>query len=82
MRNIIIKYLSGQPIDVNEASLLIDEYMKQNNKVNPNFIHNMVTHPASQMLLDRAVSKSVEFLVGNYDITKLFSKEGNLLKVY
>ena len=82
MRNIIIKYLSGQPIDMNEAVQLIEEYMKRNNKVKPDFISNMISHPASQMLLDRAVGLSVEYLIEHYTITKVHSKEGNLLMVY
>jgi len=82
MRNIIIKYLSGQPINMNEAVSLIEEYMKLNNKVKPDFIHNMITHPAAQMMVDRAVGLSVEYLTEHYTINKLYSKEGNLLMVY
>lgn len=82
MKNIIVKYLSGQPIDLNEAASLIEEYMKRENKVQPNFIQNLFSHPASQMLVDRAVSLSVEYLTQYYTITRLYSKEGNLLMVY
>jgi hypothetical protein len=82
MKNIIIKYLSGQQIDINEAVSLIEEYMKKNNKVKPDFIKNMISHPAAPMLLDRAISISVEYLMEDYTITRLYSKENNLLMVY
>ena len=82
MKNIIVKYLSGQPIDLNEAASLIEEYMKRENKVQPNFIQNMFNHPAAQMLVDRAVSLSVEYLTQYYTITRVYSKEGQLLMVY
>jgi hypothetical protein len=82
MRNILLKYFSGHPLTIDEVIMLVEEYMKKNNKVYPNFIHNMVTSPASQMLIQKALELSADDIKEDYTITRVFSKEGQLLMVY
>jgi len=80
--NILKKYYGNQEITLEEAVMLIEEYMRQHDIVKPNFISNLISHPASQMLMQKAIAYSAEYLTQIYTITRVFSKEGNLLMVY
>lgn len=80
--DILKKYYCNQPITIEEAVMLIEEYMRQHDIVKPNFISNLINHPANQMLLQKAIAYSAEYLTQIYSILRLYSKEGNLLMVY
>jgi hypothetical protein len=82
MKSLLLKYFSGQPLTIDEVIQIIDVYMKKNNKEYPNFIHNMLSSPASQMLIQKALELSIEDIKDDYTITRLYSKEGQLLMVY
>ena len=84
MRDIIIKYYQGIPIQLPEVKVILEEYMRLNNKVNPTLLDQMFspTNPFGQSLVQKAVEVATEYFSTEYTITKLYSKEGQLLMVY
>ena len=82
MRDIIIKYYQGIPIQLPEVKVVLEEYMRLNNKVNPTLLDQMFNHPFGQSLVQKAMEVATEYFATEYTITKLYSKEGQLLMVY
>ena len=84
MRDIIIKYYQGIPIQLPEVKVVLEEYMRLNNKVNPTLLDQMFNpmNPFGQSLVQKAMEVATEYLSTEYIITKLYSKEGQLLMVY
>jgi hypothetical protein len=84
MRDIIIKYYRGAPLTLDECVQLMEAYMRKINKTNHVLIQAMLepTNVFGQHMLQTAVEVSIRSLSEDYTITKLISKEGNLLKVY
>ena len=84
MKDIIIKYYQGIPIQLPEVKVVLEEYMRLNNKVNPTLLDQMFNpmHPFGQSLVQKAMEVATEYFATEYTITKLYSKEGQLLMVY
>lgn len=85
MKDIIIKYYLGQPIQINEAISLMSEYMEDINKPNPALIQHMLDpmNVFGQGMIQKAMEVSVNYLAATkYNITKLYSKEGNIISVF
>ena len=78
MRDIIIKYYQGIPIQLPEVRVILEEYMRLNNKVNPTLLDQMFNpmHPFGQSLVQTAMEVATEYFAAEYIITKLYSKEG------
>jgi hypothetical protein len=84
MRNIIIKYLSGQPIDVNEAVSILNDYMDKTNNKRPELISMMLNNmnPFGQGMLEHAIQVSVRYLSTVYNINTLTNKDGQKIMVF
>ena len=85
MKEIIIKYYLGQPIQINEAISLMSEYMEAINKPNPALIQHMLDpmNVFGQGMIQKALEVSVNYLAATkYPVTKLFSKENQILSVF
>jgi hypothetical protein len=85
MKEIIIKYYLGQPIQANEAISLMSEYMEAINKPNPALIQHMLDpmNVFGQGMIQKAMEVSVNYLAATkYNITRLYSKEGNIISVF
>ncbi len=85
MKEIIIKYYLGQPIQINEAISLMSEYMEAINKPNPTLIQHMLDpmNVFGQGMIQKAMEVSVNYLAATkYNITRLYSKEGNIISVF
>ena len=86
MKQTVIKYYTGQPISLGEAIEIMEEYTKLIGKegaLTKNMI-NVLTNPNNpfgQGMIQQAIKVSVEAVEHTLDITKLFNKEGVLIKI-
>jgi hypothetical protein len=86
MKQTIIKYYTGQPISLGEAIEIMEEYTKligKEGSLTKNIIDEMINpmNPFSQGMLQQAIKVSVEAVEHTLDITKVFNKEGVLIKI-
>jgi hypothetical protein len=84
MKDIIIKYFRGHALNIDECVKLMEEYMSKIGKSNPDLISKMLDpmNPFVQGMLQHAIDVSARSLAEDFAITRLYSKEGNLLMVY
>ena len=84
MRELVIKYFRGHALTIDECVKLMEGYMSKTGKSNPDLISKLLDpmNPFVQGMLQHAVDVSARLLAEEYDITKLYSKEGQLLMVY
>jgi hypothetical protein len=87
MKQTVIKYYTGQPINLGEAIEIMEEYTKLIGKegvLTKNIIDQMTSNvnPFGQGMMQQAIKASVEAVEHTLDITKLFNKEGVLIKIY
>lgn len=84
MKELVIKYFRGHALTIDECVKLMEEYMSKTGKSNPDLISKMLDpmNPFAQGMLQQAVDVSARLLAEEYTITRLYSKEGNLLMVY
>jgi hypothetical protein len=85
MKDTIIKYYLGQPIQMNEAINLMNEYMEAINKPNPLLIQSMLDpmNVFGQGMIQKAVEVSANYLAATkYSIIRVYSKENQILMVY
>ena len=84
MKDLIIKYFKGQPLNINECVILMEAYMIKTKKTDSTIIQKIIDpmNPFGQGMLQQAVNTSIILLAEEYNITKLYSKEGQLLMVY
>jgi hypothetical protein len=84
MKTILIKYYSGHPIQMEEIVKLLEEYMNHTGKKNPVLLQTILSpnNPFRNDMINKAVQVSADYLSSLYTITRVFSKEGNLLMVY
>jgi hypothetical protein len=84
MRELVIKYFRGHALTIDECVRLMEEYMRKTGKSNPDLISKLLDpmNPFVQGMLQHAVDTSARLLAEEYNITKLYSKEGQLLMVY
>jgi hypothetical protein len=87
MKQTVIKYYTGQPINLGEAIEIIEEYTKLIGKegiITKGMIDQMVnnTNPFGQGMMQQAIKASVEAVEHTLDITKLFDKDGVLMKIF
>lgn len=84
MRDLIIKYLNGQPLTHAEALKVIEEYMVKYDKSNKKLLEQLSNpmNPFAPGLLNQAVKISVDHLSHDYSVITLLSKENHILKVY
>ncbi len=84
MKELVIKYFRGHALTIDECVKLMEEYMSKTGKSNPDLISKMLDpmNPFAQGMLQHAVDVSARLLAEEYTITRLYSKEGNLLMVY
>ena len=87
MKQTVIKYYTGQPINLGEAIEIIEEYTKLIGKegiITKGMIDQMVnnTNPFGQGMMQQAIKVSVEAVEHTLDITKVFNKEGALIKIF
>lgn len=84
MKDLIIKYFKGQPLNINECVSLMEAYMIKTKKTDSTIIQKIIDpmNPFGQGMLQQAVNTSIILLAEEYNITKLYSKEGQLLMVY
>ena len=84
MKDIIIKYFRGHALNIDECVKLMEEYMSKIGKSNPDLISKMLDpmNPFVQGMLQHAIDTSARSLAEDFAITRLYSKEGNLLMVY
>ena len=84
MRNIIIKYLNGQAIDVNEAVSILNDYMDKTNNKRHELISMMLNNmnPFGQGMLEYALQISVKYLSTVYNINTLTNKDNQKIMVF
>ena len=84
MRELVMRYFRGQALNIDECVKLMEEYMKKINKDNPTLIQKLIDpmNPFGPSMLQYAVDVSARSLAEDFAITRLYSKEGNLLMVY
>ena len=84
MKELVIRYFRGQALNIDECVKLMEEYMKKTNKDNPTLIQKLIDpmNPFGPSMLQHAVDVSARSLAEDFAITRLYSKEGNLLMVY
>jgi len=84
MKDLIIKYFSGQPINIDECVKLMEAYMVKVGKTNSTIIQKLIDpmNPFGQGMLQQAVEVSARTLSEDYSITRVISKEGHLLMIY
>jgi hypothetical protein len=84
IKDLIIKYFRGQPLNIDECVKLMEAYMVKIGKTDPDFISKIIDpmNPFGQHMLQQAVDSSARLLSEDYSITKVFSEEGNLLMIY
>jgi hypothetical protein len=84
MKELIMRYFRGQALNIDECVKLMEEYMKKTNKDNPTLIQKLIDpmNPFGPAMLQHAVDVSARSLAEDFAITRLYSKEGNLLMVY
>jgi hypothetical protein len=84
MKELLVKYFRGHPLNISEVIAILTEYMSKIGKYNQNiidFVSNPM-NPFSQETIQWALSKAATSLASDYNITRLFSKEGALIMVY
>lgn len=84
MRDIIIKYFRGHPLNIDECVKLMEAYMVKVGKTNSTIIQKLIDpmNPFAHGLLQQAVEISARTLSEDYSITRVISKEGHLLMIY
>lgn len=84
MKELVMRYFRGQALNIDECVKLMEEYMKKTNKDNPTLIQKLIDpmNPFGPAMLQQAVDISARSLAEDFTITRLHSKEGNLLMVY
>lgn len=87
MKQTVIKYYTGQPISLGEAIEIMEEYTKLIGKegvLTRSMIDQMTnpTNPFGHGMMQQAIKASVEAVEHTLDITKVFSKEGILIKIF
>ena len=84
MKELVIKYFRGHALTIDECIKLMEAYMAKIGKSNPDLISKLIDpmNPFAQGMLQQAVDVSAKSLSEEYTITRLHSKEGNLLMIY
>jgi len=87
MKQTVIKYYTAQPISLGEAIEIMEEYTKligREGALTKSMIDQMTsnTNPFGQGMMQQAIKASVEAVEHTLDITKIFNKEGILVKIF
>jgi hypothetical protein len=87
MKQTIIKYYTGQQITLGEAIELMEEYTKligKEGSLTKGVIDQMTsnTNPFGGGMMQQAIKASVEAVEHTLDITKVFNKDGVLIKIF
>ena len=87
MKQTVIKYYTGQQITLGEAIELMEEHTKLIGKegaLTKSMIDQMTsnTNPFGNGMMQQAIKASVEAVEHTLDITKLFNKDGILIKIF
>jgi hypothetical protein len=87
MKQTVIKYYTGQQITLGEAIEIMEEYTKLIGKegaLTKGMIDQLTNNlnPFGQGMMQQAIKASVEAVEHTLDITKLFNKEGVLIKIF
>jgi len=87
MKQTVIKYYTGQPISLGEAIEIMEEYTKligKEGSLTKGMIDQMTsnTNPFGQGMMQQAIKASVEAVEHTLDITKIFNKDGVLIKIF
>ena len=87
MKQTVIKYYTGQQISLGEAIEIMEEYTKLIGKegaLTKSVIDQMTSNinPFGGGMMQQAIKASVEAVEHTLDITKVFNKEGVLIKIY
>ena len=87
MKQTVIKYYTGQQITLGEAIELMEEYTKLIDKegsLTKGMIDQLTNNlnPFGGGMMQQAIKASVEAVEHTLDITKVFNKEGILIKIF
>jgi len=87
MKQTVIKYYTGQQITLGEAIELMEEHTKLIGKegaLTKSMIDQMTsnTNPFGGGMMQQAIKASVEAVEHTLDITKVFNKDGVLIKIF
>jgi len=87
MKQTVIKYYTGQQITLGEAIELMEEHTKLIGKegaLTKSMIDQMTsnTNPFGGGMMQQAIKASVEAVEHTLDITKVFNKDGILIKIF
>jgi len=87
MKQTVIKYYTGQPIILGEAIEIMEEYTKLIGKegaLTKSMIEKMINNVNifGNGMMQQAIKVSVEAVEHTLDITKVFNKEGILIKIF
>ena len=87
MKQTVIKYYTGQPIILGEAIEIMEEYTKLIGKegaLTKSMIEKMINNVNifGNGMMQQAIKVSVEAVEHTLDITKVFNKDGVLIKIF
>jgi len=87
MKQIVIKYYTGQPVTLGEAIEVMEAYTKligKEGSLTKGMIDQMNNNinPFGQNMMQQAIKASVEAVEHTLDITKVFNKDGILIKIF
>ena len=87
MKQTVIKYYTGQQITLGEAIELMEEYTKligKEGSLTKGMIDQLTNNlnPFGNGMIQQAIKASVEAVEHTLDITKVFNKEGILIKIF
>lgn len=84
MEKLLIKFFKNEPLTADEANAILKEYTRLAGKNANDIIEKMFVqnNPIAHQMILSALNVSANYLTQHYTITKVFSKEGNLLMVY
>jgi len=87
MKQTVIKYYTAQPITLGEAIEIMEEYAKlmgKDGKITKGMIDQLTNNlnPFGGGMMQQAIKASVETVEHTLDITKVFNKDGVLIKIF
>jgi len=84
MEKLLVKFFKNEPLTADEAKAMLKEYARLVGKDANDIIEKMFAHsnPIAHQMILSALNVSANYLTQHYTVTKVFSKEGNLLMVY
>jgi len=88
METLLVKYFRNESLTENEVKAILKEYIHLTGKNAGDVVEKVFSqisqnmNPIVHQLITTALSTSAHYLTQHYTITRVYSKEGQLLMVY